>query len=58
MMRGDGGVDEVATEAAERDRVRSSSVPASRLITDDVSDQDRCELPGLGHRILPLERTL
>ena len=32
-----------------RARVRSSSAPASRLIADDVGDQDRRDLPGFAH---------
>src|SRR5208337_2891886 len=49
MMRGDGGIDEIAAKPAEprkRAILIRSREPA---VTDDVGDQDRCNLPGLAH---------
>ena len=49
MVRGNGGIDEVAAESAEPRQgpilVRASE-PA---VADDVCDQDRSDLPGLAH---------
>jgi hypothetical protein len=48
-MGGDGGVDEVAAEAPEARKgpvLVSTGEPA---VTDNVSNQDRCKFPSLGH---------
>jgi hypothetical protein len=51
MMGSDGGVDEIAAEAAKT-RERALLVGASEAaIADDICDQDRGELSGLGHRV-------
>ncbi len=49
VMRGDGRIDEVATEAAKA-RKGSILVGASQpAVPDDIGDQDRRELAGLAH---------
>jgi hypothetical protein len=49
MMRGDGGVDQIAAQHAQP-RQRSLLVrPDEPAITRDISDQDRSDLPVFGH---------
>ena len=48
-MRGDGGVDQIAAKAPQA-RERALLVrPGESAVTDNVGDQDRGELSGLGH---------
>ena len=49
VMRGDGGVDQVAAQAPEA-RQRAILVRAGEpAVADHVGDEDRCNLPGLAH---------
>ena len=42
VMRGDGGIDQVAAQAPEAARACDPRrLPASRLVADDIRDQDR-----------------
>src|SRR5271157_4156411 len=47
-MRGDGGVDEIATEAAQARQGAFLVRPRESAAPDNVGDQDCSELPGLG----------
>ena len=52
VVGGDGGVDQIATQAPET-RERALLVGAGEpAVADDVRDQNRRELAGLGHRAL------
>ena len=49
MMRGDGGVNQIA---AQRPQPRQRALlvrPSEPAVADDIGDQDRCDFPGLGH---------
>ena len=49
VMGGDGGVDEVATEAPQARKGAVLVSPGEPAVTDDIGHQDCCEFPGLGH---------
>ena len=49
VMRGDGGVDQIAAQPPEP-RKRAFFVRAGEpAVADNVRDQDRCKFPGLAH---------
>ena len=49
VMGGDGGVDEVATEAPQARKGAVLVRPGEPAVADDIGHQDCCEFPGLGH---------
>src|SRR6266481_4815429 len=54
VMRGDGGVDEITTESPQARQGAVLVRPGESAVTDNVGDQNRRELPGLGrhrHRV-------
>ena len=49
VMRGDGGIDEIATEAPQTREGPILVRPRKPRVADDVGDQDRGQFPGLAH---------
>src|SRR5260370_27745044 len=49
MMRVDGGIDQVAPQAAEPRQSAILVGPGEAAIADDVRDQDRCDFPRSRH---------